>query len=73
MEELVEELRGIDPSSDEWIETAKELTHEVRHHLKEEERAFFQISGKILTDRQKATLAGRYRRDYERMKRKLAG
>lgn len=73
MEELVDELRGIDPASDTWIETAKELTHEVRHHLKEEERAFFQISGKILTDRQKATLAGRYRRDYERMKRTLAG
>jgi hypothetical protein len=73
MEELVEQLRGIDPDADAWLDTAKELAHEVRHHLKEEERAFFQISGKILTDRQKATLAGRYRRDYERMKRKLAG
>lgn len=71
MEELVEQLHACDPESPAWLETAKALTHEVRHHLKEEERKFFQLSGKILGDREKATLAGRYRRDYERMKRTL--
>jgi len=42
---------------------AKKLSHEVHHHLKEEENKFFQLSGKILSDRQKSSLAGKYRRD----------
>ena len=37
-----------------------------------DEVAFFQLSGRILTNTQKARLAGQYRRDYERLKRKSA-
>lgn len=72
-EEMVEALRALDPSDPAWVPAARELAQAVRHHLQEEERGFFQLSGRILTDRQKATLAGRYRRDYERMKRRLDG
>lgn len=72
MEELVDELRTLSPSGDAWREKARELAHRVRHHLDEEERAFFQLSGRILTDTQKARLAGQYRRDYERLKRESA-
>lgn len=71
IEELLEELAVPDKSVDGWMATAKALSHKVRHHLKEEERGFFQVSGKILTDRQKAALAKRYVRDLARMKRKL--
>lgn len=68
-EEMVEELRGLDPSGAAWRAKARELAHRVRHHLDEEERSFFQLSGRILSNTQKARLAGQYRRDYERLKR----
>jgi hypothetical protein len=72
IDELVEDLQGLDPAGDAWIETAKELSHKVHHHLREEEKKFFQVSGKILSEAQKAKLAKQYRQDYERMHRKLA-
>ena len=48
------------------------LDVELAAHAAAEERAFFQLSGRILTDTQKARLAGQYRRDYERLKRESA-
>ena len=68
IDELVEDLQALDPAGEAWGDTAKALAHEVRHHLKEEESKFFQISGKILTDAQKSTLAGKYQRDFVRMR-----
>lgn len=67
IDELVEDLQSLDPAGDAWIETAKELSKKVHHHLREEERKFFQVSGKILTATQKTQLAGRYRKDHARM------
>lgn len=72
VDELLEQLQGVDPAGKAWIELAKELSHEVHHHLREEERKFFQVSGKLLTAAQKLRLAGQYRRDYRRMHRLLA-
>ncbi len=72
LDELVEELQALDPAGDAWIEKAKALSHKVHHHLREEEKKFFQVSGKLLTDAQKLRLAGQYRRDYLRMHRLLA-
>lgn len=72
MEELLEEMSVNDKSTAAWQEKARELSHTVRHHLKEEEKGFFQQAGKILTAAQKLQLAGKYRRDFERMKKKLA-
>ncbi len=72
IDELVEDLQGLDPAGDPWGDTAKALTHKVRHHLKEEETKFFQISGKILTDAQKTSLAGKYQRDFKRMRQVAA-
>lgn len=67
MDELVEELQEDDPSSRSWLATAKELSLKVHHHLREEEKKFFQVSGKILSDAQKLQLAKKYRKDYTRM------
>jgi hypothetical protein len=67
MDELVEELHALDPAGDAWSNKAGELVHEVRHHLKEEETKFFQLSGKLLSDTQKLKLAHQYRTDFERM------
>ena len=68
IDELVEDLQALDPAGAAWGDTAKALAHKVRHHLKEEESKFFQISGKILTDAQKSTLAAKYQRDFKRMR-----
>jgi hypothetical protein len=72
VDELVEELQALDPAGTAWIDKAKELSHEVHHHLREEEKKFFQVSGKLLSDAQKTRLAKQYRRDYLRMHRVLA-
>jgi hypothetical protein len=72
MDELVEELQALDPGGDAWAAKAGALTHKVRHHLKEEETKFFQVSGKLLTEAQKHKLARQYRVDFERMKAKAA-
>jgi hypothetical protein len=71
VDELVERLNGLDPTGEAWIVHAKELSHQVHHHLHEEENTFFQVSGKILSDAQKILLAGQYQRDYQRMHRML--
>ncbi|WP_307776808.1 hypothetical protein [Ottowia beijingensis] len=44
----------------------------MRHHLEEEERGFFQVSGKILTAAQKQRLGAQYLRNYAQMKKKYA-
>jgi hypothetical protein len=67
MDELVEELQVVDHNGRSWMATAKKLSETVHHHLREEERKFFQLAGKILPEGRKATLAGKYRRDYARM------
>jgi hypothetical protein len=72
IDELVEDLQKLDPDGDAWLDKARELSHQVHHHLREEESKFFQMSGKVLSATQKTQLAGRYRRDYARMQRKLA-
>jgi len=55
-----------------WIGMAKTLSAAVHHHLREEEKKFFQVSGKLLTATRKLQLTGQYRRDYQRMHRLLA-
>jgi len=72
VDELVEDLQALDAAGEAWIEKAKELSHKVHHHLREEEKKFFQVSGKLFTDAQKVRLGGQYRREYLRMQRMLA-
>ncbi len=68
IDELVESLEETDPSSPAWLPLAKKLAEKVEHHLKEEEHRFFQMAGKLLTEKQKAALATSYRADYEEAK-----
>jgi len=60
MDELVDELNGMDFSSSGWIAHFKKLHHKVFHHLEDEEHAIFQLAGKVLTERQKTELAKNY-------------
>lgn len=71
IDELVEDVQALDPAGAAWLEKAKELSHEVHHHLREEERSFFQASGKILSEAHKARLVKGYRKDYTRMHKLL--
>lgn len=71
LDELVEQLQKEDTSSRGWLATARKLSHEVHHHLREEEKKFFQVSGKILSQSQKHRLAHRHRKDYARMLKRL--
>ncbi len=71
MDELVEKLQKADTSGRGWLPMARKLSETVHHHLREEEKKFFQVSGKILTRTQKQQLARQYRRDYARMQKAL--
>ena len=36
-EALIQEIRGLDPTTDEWIEKVEELQEALEHHIEEEE------------------------------------
>lgn len=72
LDELVEELQKNDCDARGWMNTARALSRKVHHHLREEERRFFQVSGKLLSDSQKTRLARQYQRDFSRMQQQLA-
>ncbi|MFA5495673.1 MAG: hemerythrin domain-containing protein [Porticoccaceae bacterium] len=71
IDELIEDIRSLDPAGDAWLNKTRELSKKVHHHLHEEERKFFQVSGKILGDVEKTRLARQYRNDYTRMQKVL--
>jgi hypothetical protein len=71
LDEIVEDMQVIAHAGAKWMACARKLSEKVHHHLREEETKFFQASGKILSATAKATLAKRYRRDFDRMQRQL--
>ena len=73
IDHLVEELHKADAEGGQWLAVARKLSHEVHHHLREEETKFFQVTGKILSDTAKQQAAKKYRKDYARMLAKLRG
>lgn len=72
MDDLVEELQTRNHAGRHWTANLSKLSEELHEHLKEEERQFFQLAGRILGDRQKITLAKKYRKDYLAMHKKLS-
>lgn len=73
IEELCDDLSVPDKSTDAWLETARTLCEKVEHHLREEERKFFQVAGKILDDADKTRLGEQYRHNLVEMRRHCAG
>ncbi|WP_456022675.1 hemerythrin domain-containing protein [Pseudomonas protegens] len=65
MDEMMEELDETEMSSPAWLATAKKLSEKVHHHLKEEEQKFFQMAGKLLSEKQKDQLAGEYEKEFQ--------
>ena len=72
IEELVEDLSVHNKKGAAWLKKARLLDEAVRHHLKEEERKFFKVAGRILTDRNKRKLAKDYVREIDRMRIRLS-
>ncbi len=66
-EKLVGELRGVDPTTEQFTALAKELASEVRDHLDEEEHGTFQLAGKLLSATRKTELAREYRAEYAKL------
>lgn len=64
-EKLVEQLRGVDPETDEFVDLALQLSEEVRDHLDEEEHGTFQLAGKLLSATELERLAAEYRSEYD--------
>ena len=71
IDELVADLQNLAIDGQAWADKAAELSQKVHHHLREEERKFFQVSGRILSEAQKSREARRYLREHARMVRKL--
>ena len=69
MDELLEELTELEMSSPSWLVKAKKIVETVLHHLDEEEHGFFQQAGKILTDKEKTSLAKQYLAEYQKYKK----
>lgn len=65
IDEILELLQETELSSPAWLIHAKELHHKVLHHLEEEERKFFQMAGKILSQQEKQQLSTKYLHDYQ--------
>ena len=64
----MESLEEADPATPNWLPLAKKLAEKVEHHLEEEEHKFFQMAGKLLTEKQKVQLAKDYFSTYEEAK-----
>lgn len=60
MDEMVEELEETSMRSSGWLAAAHALSDKIHHHLREEERIYFQLAGKLLTQAQKTALAKEY-------------
>ena len=60
IDELIAQLEDTEMDSSAWLKIAKNLKEKVEHHLEDEEHTFFQLSGKVLTDKQKIELADKY-------------
>ncbi|ELB2851296.1 hemerythrin domain-containing protein [Vibrio alginolyticus] len=60
IDKVIVQLDATDMSSPAWLNLMKTLRHKVLHHLEEEEQRFFQLAGKVMTDKQKMKLADGY-------------
>lgn len=41
IDDYLEEMAGLDPASDKWVETFREMRHRYTHHIDEEEEDMF--------------------------------
>jgi hypothetical protein len=62
IDEIIEKLDETTYDSSAWLTYAIQLKDKVEHHLKDEEHTFFQLAGKVFTEKEKKSLAEDYRK-----------
>ncbi len=70
--DLIEDMKKLDVKGKAFLEKAKELTKDVRHHMKEEEDEFFKVSKKVLDTSVAQKLNNQYVSDFTRLHKKYA-
>jgi len=65
MDELIEKIDDTEMDSPAWLVYAKQLCEKVEHHLEDEEHSFFQLAGKVFTEKQKVDIAKEYQKQME--------
>lgn len=65
MDELIEKIDETDMDSPGWLVYAKQLCEKVTHHLEDEEHSFFQLAGKVFTEKEKTDIAKDYQKQME--------
>lgn len=60
LDDYIEKLEATGYDSSGWLAHAKTLQHRLMHHLEEEEHEVFQMAGKVLTEKEKTSLAADY-------------
>ncbi|QIE59420.1 hemerythrin domain-containing protein [Rasiella rasia] len=65
IDELIEKVEEAEMDSSAWLAHLKSLDHQVRHHLEDEEKTFFQLAGKVFNETQKKDLAKAYTKEME--------
>lgn len=66
IDDYIEKLDEYEMAGSQWLQTAKDLAHQLTHHLDEEEQEVFQMAGKVLTKGEKSSLAKEYEADMAR-------
>ena len=61
MDELIEKIDEAEMDGPAWLTYAKQLREKVYHHLEDEEHTFFQLAGKVLSEKEKNNLEKEYR------------
>ncbi|QPH54838.1 hemerythrin domain-containing protein [Pontivivens ytuae] len=60
MDDLMEELNGMDMSSPGWLAKFKELKHEYEHHMEEEENEVFTRAKKVIGEEDNDAFGARF-------------
>ena len=71
IDELIEKVDDADMDSSAWFANMKALDHQVRHHLEDKEKAFFQLAGKVFNEKQKTDLAKAYNAEMEAQRKEM--
>ena len=74
LDDLLQKMADLDPSSREWSEKLKKLKHDYLHHIDEEEQDMFPAAGEELTKKEEVALADKFEeRKPEEYQRALEG
>ncbi len=63
IDELIEKVEEAEMNTSAWLTYAKQLAEKVEHHLEDEEKSFFQLAGKVFSEKQKTDLAKAYEKE----------